>query len=321
MEANITNKTKDLLLEELFRPKREQDIILPERVFKMITTSTQHLMLYGKFGTGKTTIAKIMARRNGIEPLLVNASNDSKVDFYRTQIKQFAEMGNYKNHHKYIILDEADHLSTKSQMLLRGTIEEYAHNVRFIITCNYPEKLIPEFKDRFLKISFDFVGEELKEQKRGYIKRIKSIIKYKKMTIEKPALRTLFNKNYPSMRAIIKIIQACSDMGLEVIKESDIAQVTVEENLTELFKFIVENHKPEEAYTKIMSEFKGNEDVAIIYTIKEFHHYIYKNHPDLHFKLGDINDIAQRFMIYREKSIDPLVTLLSLINQLTIKCR
>jgi len=157
---------KELWVEK-FRPKTTDDYVWIDREQKnMVETWIKdkyipHLLLGGNAGAGKTTLAKVLVNELGIDPaefLHINASRDNGVDVLRNKITNFCStmpMGPFK----IVLLDEADYISPPAQGILRGVIEQYSDSVRFILTCNYPNKIIPALHSRLQTISFKRLDE------------------------------------------------------------------------------------------------------------------------------------------------------------------
>ena len=132
-----------LLWTEKYRPKNINDCILPERLKKpfqeyVSQQNIPNLLLSGGAGVGKTTVAKAMCNEIGCDFLVINGSDESGIDTFRTKIKNYASSMSLSGGRKVIIIDEADYLNPNStQPALRNAIEEFASNCSFIFTCNY----------------------------------------------------------------------------------------------------------------------------------------------------------------------------------------
>jgi len=146
---------KDIWVEK-YRPKTVSEYVFKDEAQKhqvktwVTDGGIPHLLFSGSAGTGKTTLAKVLINDLGVQEadvLLINASRDNGVDLIRRKITNFSETmpwGDYK----VILLDEADYISAEGQAALRGVMEQYHASVRFILTCNYPNKIIPALHSR-----------------------------------------------------------------------------------------------------------------------------------------------------------------------------
>lgn len=200
---------KDLWV-DIYRPKKVDDYIFIDkehkrRVVEWITVdkTTPHLLLSGPSGTGKTSLALMMLSELGVldcDILKINASAKNGVEYVRDTILNFSSrmpVGEYK----YIILDEADHLSTQAQAALRGVIEENSDTTRFIMTCNYPHKIIPALHSRFQAIHID------KLDKDDFIIKIVNVLIDQKIEIDVDILNKIVDDTYPDMRKCINTCQ------------------------------------------------------------------------------------------------------------------
>jgi hypothetical protein len=175
----------DLIWVESFRPHTLDECILPERIKtrfrKMIESGTiQNYAAVGGPGSGKTSSARAMCEELGIEYIMINMSNESGIDTVRNKIVNFASSMSFTSSYKVIILDEFDHANKNSaQPALRGIIEEFQQNCRFIITANFQNKIIEPLFSRCPIISFDFTQDERTEILTQFIKRIQSILNEK----------------------------------------------------------------------------------------------------------------------------------------------
>ena len=142
----------EFLWVEKYRPRTIEDCVLPadiKQTFFDIKGEIPNMILTGTAGTGKTTIAKALCEMHGCDYILINGSEESGIDVLRTKIKNFASTVSLSGGNKVVILDEADYLNAQStQPALRGFIEEFHKNCRFIFTCNYKNRLIPPLHSR-----------------------------------------------------------------------------------------------------------------------------------------------------------------------------
>src|SRR6056300_1238605 len=146
--------SKEFLWVEKYRPARVADTILPKSMkdtFQAIVDGGElpNMMFSGTAGTGKTTVAKAMCEELGLDYIVINASADGNIDTLRGKIKQFASSVSLSGGYKVVILDEADYLNPQStQPALRGFIEEFSQNCRFILTCNFKNRVIEPLHSR-----------------------------------------------------------------------------------------------------------------------------------------------------------------------------
>ena len=156
---------QDLLTEKL-RPKEIRHMILPQRIRVIFEDKglNQNVLLAGSPGCGKTTLAKILA--SGLPHMFINVSDESSVDTIRNKINDFCSnisVLDGKSSKKVVILDEFDGASDQFYKALRGTIEKFAGNTRFVATCNYINKVPDAIQSRFEVINFDPVNSEEEE--------------------------------------------------------------------------------------------------------------------------------------------------------------
>ena len=224
---------KEYIFIEKFRPKTIDDIVLTENIKQKIKSwikdgQIPNLILTSKSaGLGKTSLAHVLINELDAEALFINASLESNIDLVRTKIKGFASTASYDGRAKIVILDESDFLNANSaQPALRGFIEEFSQNCRFILTCNYKEKIIEPIRNRLQEIDFDEIFNTNKsELVKSTAKRIIEILKYEKIEFSKEDLLFLIKHYYPSQRSIISKIQEFTVFGDQnklVINKSDI---------------------------------------------------------------------------------------------------
>jgi len=162
MEGN----REQFLWVEKWRPRTISDCILPaelKNTFQEFVNQDNipNMLLSGTAGTGKTTIARALCEELGCDYIVINGSEESGIDVLRTKIKDFASTVSLAGKIKVVILDEADYLNPNStQPALRGFIEEFSKNCRFIFTCNYKNRIIPPLHSRTTVIDFKLNKED-----------------------------------------------------------------------------------------------------------------------------------------------------------------
>jgi DNA polymerase III delta prime subunit len=176
------------------------------------------LLLAGTAGSGKTTLAKVLERELGVDPaefLHINASRDNGVDFLRNKINNFCStmsMGPFK----VVLLDEADYITPPAQGILRGMLEQYHEGVRFILTCNYPNKIIPALHSRLQTITFKTLDET------DFTRRLATILVTEGVELDADTLSLYVKACYPDLRKAINTVQMRSTSGrLEAPKVED----------------------------------------------------------------------------------------------------
>ena len=190
---------------EKYRPKNLENYIGNEHLKSKVehylkSGDVPHLLLYGKAGTGKTTLAKLIINNIECDYLYINASDENNVDTVRTKVKNFASTIGFKDT-KVIILDECDYITPNAQAALRNLMETFSKHCRFILTCNYVERIIDPIQSRCQ--SFQIIPPSKQEVAKHLHK-----ILVKENVIDKPEdIKILVETGYPDIRRIINSAQ------------------------------------------------------------------------------------------------------------------
>jgi len=208
-----------LLWTEKYRPKTIEDCILPERLKKPFqeyvnSNNIPNLLLAGGAGVGKTTVAKAMCEEIGCDYIVINGSDESGIDVFRTKIKNYASSMSLTGGRKVIIIDEADYLNPNStQPALRNAIEEFASNCSFIFTCNYKNRIIEPLHSRCAVIDFGLKNGEKAKMASAFFKRTQSILQSEKIDADEKVLAELVKKHFPDFRRVLNELQRYSQFG------------------------------------------------------------------------------------------------------------
>lgn len=204
---------------EKYRPQTIDDCILDEqskKAFKDFVAQGQipNLLLTGGPGVGKTTVARALCKELDMEYMFINGSEEGNIDTLRTKIKNFASTVSLNDNPKVIIIDEADYLNAQStQPALRGVIEMYADNCRFILTCNYENKIIEPLHSRLSRFNFALPDTFKVEAAKQLFKSVKNILDEEKIKYDPQAVIALIKKYFPDFRKIVNELQRYSVSG------------------------------------------------------------------------------------------------------------
>lgn len=223
---------------EKFRPQTLDDCILPSAVKHTLAGivaqgNMPNLLLGGRAGVGKTTVAKVLTRAIDCDTLVINASDENGIDTLRHKIKDYASSQSLDGKRKYVILDEADNLTGAMQTALRAFIEEFAEVCGFILTANFPTRLIAPLHSRCSFVDFKIPSAERVSLAAQFTKRAIEILSAERITFSRQVVMGTVQMYFPDFRRVLNELQRFSATG--ELSEAILSQLS-DKDVTELFK-------------------------------------------------------------------------------------
>ena len=233
--------SNEFLWVEKYRPKKINDTILPQQLkdtFNAIVNKGDlpNMLFTGTAGLGKTTVARALCQSLDLDFIVINGSEDGNIDTLRGKIKQFASTISLQGGYKVVILDEADYLNPQStQPALRGFIEEFSQNCRFILTCNFKNRIIEPLHSRCGVYEFNTTKKDLAQLAAQFMKRMKFILEEEGVSYEEMAVADLIMKFAPDWR---RVINECQRYSLSGFIDSGVTKNLTNDNYDTLLKLI-----------------------------------------------------------------------------------
>ena len=233
----------EFLWVEKYRPKTIQDTILPQQLkdtFQKVVDGGDipNMLFSGTAGLGKTTVARALCNTLDLDYIIINGSEEGNIDTLRGKIKQFASTVSLQGGYKVVILDEADYLNPQStQPALRGFIEEFSNNCRFILTCNFKNRIIEPLHSRCGVYEFNTSKKDMAALAAQFMKRMKFILEEEGVSYEEMAIADLIMKFAPDWR---RVINECQRYSLTGFIDSGITKNLTDDNYDTLLKLLKE---------------------------------------------------------------------------------
>jgi DNA polymerase III delta prime subunit len=248
--------SSDFLWVEAYRPKTIADTILPpslKQTFQQFIDQKNipNLLLCGRAGVGKTTVARAMLEEIGADYLIINGSMNGNIDTLRNDIRQFASSVSFYGGRKYVILDEADYLNPNStQPALRNFMEEFSKNCGFILTANFSNRIIDPLHSRCSVVEFKIEKDDKPKMAALLFKRAQQVLDSEGVEYDSKAVVEVVKKFFPDFRRVLNELQRYSatgkiDTGILVNftdeKLKGLIELIKHKNFTEIRKWVGEN--------------------------------------------------------------------------------
>ena len=293
------------LLVEKYRPTNIDNYVGNESIKKSISNyisqnDIQNLIFYGPAGTGKTTLAKLIVKNIECDYIYINASDERGIETIRDKVSGFASTMSFKPL-KVVILDEADFLTIQAQASLRNVIETFSRTTRFILTCNFIERVIDPLQSRCQTLKV------IPPSKLDIVKHLKKVTDKEEIKVNVNDLAIVVNNNYPDVRKMLNTIQvSTTDNTLNL----DTTALVSSNYMTKVLKELIEDKPRFNTIRQIIVD-------ANVQDFEELYKYLY-NHAHT-FALGKEGMVAYHINEYSYQSnfrIDKEINCMALINQL-----
>ena len=233
-EDTTSQEVNNSLWVEKYRPRKLTEYVGNEHLKQKVSDylksgDVPHLLFFGKAGTGKTTLAKLIVNSINCDHIIINASDENNVDTVRNKVKGFASTVGFKDM-KVIILDEFDYMTPNAQAILRNLMETFSKHCRFILTCNYVEKVIDPIQSRCQ--TFQIVPPT----KKDVAVQISQILGKEGVSFQPTDLVPIIDSSYPDIRKIINTCQLNSSQGKLKLDTTSVIDSDIKSKVVEILK-------------------------------------------------------------------------------------
>ncbi len=297
---------------EKFRPGTLDGYVGNEHIIDKVklyisSGDVPHLLFYGQAGTGKTTLAKIIANNVDADVMYVNASDENNIETVRTKIKNFASTVGFRQW-KIVILDEADYMTPNGQAALRNLMETFSKTTRFILTCNYVEKIIDPIQSRCQTFGI------MPPNKMEVAKRIVNILQELQVSYDNKDIATIINAGYPDIRRVLNSCQRQVVDSKLTIDATSLVQANYMTNLLEILKNSTSKKDAFRDCRKLIADSKVQDFIALYkYLFDEIDNYA-KGHIASVILILAESQYQDAFAV--DKELHAMSTIVKLLNEL-----
>ena len=295
---------------EKYRPSKLDDYVGNEHLKNKVSgyienEDVPHLLFFGKAGTGKTTLAKLIVSSIECDFMMINASDENNVETVRNKVKNFASSMGFKKY-KIIILDEFDYMTPQAQAILRNLMETFSRHCRFILTCNYIEKIIEPIQSRCQTFQIT------PPTKKDVAIQMSKILKSESVEFDPKDLVPIIDSSYPDIR---KIINTCQLNSLKGKLQVDVQNLLDNDYKLKVLEVLKSNDDKRNKYMKIRQTVLDSKatDFSDLYTLlyEKVDDYAGENTANVILVLGD--GVAKSAVAI-DKEIIAAATLIKILN-------
>ena len=295
---------------EKYRPSKLDDYVGNEHLKSKVSgyiesEDVPHLLFFGKAGTGKTTLAKLIVNSIECDTMMINASDENNVETVRNKVKNFASSMGFKKY-KIIILDEFDYMTPNAQAILRNLMETFSRHCRFILTCNYIEKIIEPIQSRCQTFQIT------PPTKKDVAIQMSKILKSESVEFDPKDLVPIIDSSYPDIR---KIINTCQLNSLKGKLQVDVQNLLDNDYKLKVLEVLKSNDDKRNKYMKIRQTILDSKatDFSDLYTLlyEKVDDYAGENTANVILVLGD--GVAKSAVAI-DKEIIAAATLIQILN-------
>jgi replication factor C small subunit len=295
---------------EKYRPSKLDDYVGNEHLKNKVSgyienEDVPHLLFFGKAGTGKTTLAKLIVGSIECDFMMINASDENNVETVRNKVKNFASSMGFKKY-KIIILDEFDYMTPQAQAILRNLMETFSRHCRFILTCNYIEKIIEPIQSRCQTFQIT------PPTKKDVAIQMSKILKSESVEFDPKDLVPIIDSSYPDIR---KIINTCQLNSLKGKLQVDVQNLLENDYKLKVLEVLKSNDDKRNKYMKIRQTVLDSKatDFSDLYTLlyEKVDDYAGENTANVILVLGD--GVAKSAVAI-DKEIIAAATLIQILN-------
>ena len=295
---------------EKYRPSKLDDYVGNEHLKSKVSgyiesEDVPHLLFFGKAGTGKTTLAKLIVNAIECDTMMINASDENNVETVRNKVKNFASSMGFKKY-KIIILDEFDYMTPNAQAILRNLMETFSRHCRFILTCNYIEKIIEPIQSRCQTFQIT------PPTKKDVAIQMSKILKSESVEFDPKDLVPIIDSSYPDIR---KIINTCQLNSLKGKLQVDVQNLLDNDYKLKVLEVLKSNDDKRNKYMKIRQTVLDSKatDFSDLYTLlyEKVDDYAGENTANVILVLGD--GVAKSAVAI-DKEIIAAATLIQILN-------